>query len=294
MIDFLKYRYVALAFSCLIFASFIGMYIYRVSTQGSAFSYSVDFTGGTQVLFSFSKPTTEPELKSILEKNGWSSPIMRVFGPQEILVRVKEVATDVKGLAESMQTVLQSNLNDNTVTILATDAVGAGIGAALRWQSAKAIVIALLLMLVYIWFRFWSVSYGLGAVVSLFHDAIVILLCFMIFNKEISISVIAAILAILGYSVNDTIVIFARIRQNIKTMRNVPLQQIINLSINETLRRTVLCSLATLLVVISLVVLGGETLRDLALALLIGIVFGTYSSIYMASPVMMAFYKEAK
>ena len=116
----------------------------------------------------------------------------------------------------------------------------------------------------------------------------------MLFDKEISINLIAAMLATLGYSINDTIVIFTKIRNNIKIMRNKSIQEIINISINETLRRTIFTSVSTALVVISLIVLGGEALRDLSLALLIGIIFGTYSSIYIASPVMLLLYKEKK
>ena len=149
-------------------------------------------------------------------------------------------------------------------------------------------------MLLYIWLRFFSVSFGVGAVVSLFHDAIVILGIFLLFDKEISINVISAILAVLGYSINDTIVIFTKIRQNIKTMRDVPIAKIVNTSINQTLSRTILTSFSTALVVLSLFILGGEALRDLSLALLIGIIFGTYSSIYIASPLMLLLYKEAK
>ncbi len=208
---------------------------------------------------------------------------------------MKEFSHDVKGLAESMRTALQESLSDkNAVTILSTDSVGSAVGSDTWLKSFRAIALGLVAMLLYIWFRFWSLSYGMGAVIALFHDAIVILFVFLLLDKEISINVIAAILAILGYSINDTIVIFNRIRDNIKAMHNVPITQIVNVSINQTLRRTILTSFSTALVVVSLFVLGGETLRDLSLALLVGIVFGTYSSIYIASPIMLLLYKEAK
>lgn len=294
MIDFLKYRGICAIFSALIFSTFIGTYIYKVRTEGQAFTYSVDFTGGTQILFRFNKPVTDNQLKDILEKAGWPGAIMRDFSSTEILVRVKEFSSDVVGLSLKMKEAIQQALPDNEISILSTDSVGSGVGAILRWKSMRAVIIALILMLAYIWLRFWSISYGVGAIVALFHDAMVILLCFMLLDKEISINLIAAMLATLGYSVNDTIVIFTKIRNNIKTMRNKSIQEIINISINETLRRTILTSVSTALVVLSLIVLGGEALRDLSLALLIGIIFGTYSSIYIASPVMLLLYKEKK
>lgn len=294
-IDFLKYRKLCGLFSLLMIASFVGLVLYRQTTRGYAFNYSVDFVGGTQVLFKFQKPVSDTHIREILEKKGWTNPTLRDFSETEVLVRVKEYSDDVKGLAESMRSSLQDALPDqNTVTILSTDSVGSAVGSATWIKSFRAIALGLIAMLLYIWFRFWSISYGMGAVIALFHDAIAILFVFLLFDKEISINVIAAILAILGYSINDTIVIFNRIRDNIKTMPNTPIAQVVNLSINQTLRRTLLTSFSTALVVISLFVLGGEALRDLSLALLVGIVFGTYSSIYIASPIMLLLNKEAK
>ncbi len=193
-----------------------------------------------------------------------------------------------------MQKALISELKDTSVEIKQTDSVGSGVGQTLRWKSIQAIIAGLILMLLYIAMRFLSFSYGMGALIALFHDAMVILTVFLVLNKEISINVIGAIMAILGYSINDTIVIFAKIRENLHLHKNMSAEKIVNLSINETLRRTILTSFATLLVVVSLFLFGGEVLRDLALALLIGIVFGTYSSIYIASPIMLLFYKDKR
>lgn len=292
MIDFLRYRMICALFSLTIFASFIGVYLYKYQQRGEAFLYSVDFTGGTQVLLKFSKPVTGSDIAALVEQQGWTGLAVREFSPTEILVRVKSFEGDVKGLAERMKVALEAALSDNQVEILQTDSVGAGIGASLRWKSIQAIVVALLLLLLYIWLRFWSFAFAFGNVISLFHDAVVILAFFLFFDYEISLNVIGAVLAILGYSINDTIVIFSRIRENVNKMRGIPIEQVVNISINETLRRTLLTSCATLLVVIPLLLFGGEILRTLALALLVGIVFGTYSSIYIASPVMLLFYKN--
>ena len=183
MIDFLKYRGVCAVFSLLIFAGFIGLYSYRMATRGYAFSYSVDFTGGTEVLLRFSKPTTDNQLKDILEKNGWNNPVMRDFSPTEILVRLKEFSTDTAGFSENIKAALQAEMPDNKIEILRVDSVSGGIGEVLRWKSIYAVGLALILMLLYIWFRFWSISFGVGAVVALFHDAMVILFAFLLFDK---------------------------------------------------------------------------------------------------------------
>ncbi len=291
MINFLKYRSIAAFFSIAMFLTFIGIFTYKKVTTGQAFTYSVEFTGGTQVLFSFEEPVSSNQVVDILEKHDWPGAITREFGPKEILVRVKEFSGDVTGLGETIRSTLQDKLNMN-VKVLQIDSIGQGVGEALSWSSTKAVLIGLLLMLLYIGWRFWSLAFALGAVAALFHDAIAILLFFLLFDKEISVNVIGAILAVLGYSINDTIVIFTQIRKNIKAMRGMPIDQIVNASLNQTLRRTILTSVSTALIVLSLIVLGGETLRDLSTALLVGIIFGTYSSIYIASPVMLLFYKE--
>lgn len=294
MIDFLKYRVLYALLSASILIGGLGFYFYKVKTYGHAFNYSIDFTGGTQVLLKFEQPIAAEELKDILTKEGWSGASLRQFSEKnEFLVRAKEVSTDAQGLAERMVKAIQSHLKEgNKVTILQSESVGQSVGAQLRWQSIRAVVIALIAMLLYIAFRFWSFSFAFGAVVALFHDAFVMLLVFLLFNREISINVIGAILAVLGYSINDTIVIFSQIRSNLQKMKNASLNQVVNTSLNQTFRRTILTSLSTALTVGSLFFLGGEALRDFSLALLVGIIFGTYSSIYIASPVMMLLYKD--
>lgn len=298
MIDFLKYRYICALFSVVVFATFIGTYVYKRSTRGYAFNYSVDFTGGSQILLKFASDVSDAQLKDILENKGWNNPVIRKFSQTETAVRLpvsEDETTDVKDLGEKVQEVITAALPESKPEVLAVDSVSGGLGAALRWQSLRAVLIALILMLLYIGWRFWSLSFGAGAVVALFHDAIVILTVFLLLDKEISINVIGAILAVLGYSVNDTIVIFAQIRDALKkSSKAISIEQIVNQSLNQTLRRTVLTSVSTALVVLSLIALGGETLRDLSLALLVGIIFGTYSSIYIASPVMLMLYKEKR
>ncbi len=295
MINFLKYRFVYGMFSLMFLLASLGVYIYKWQTRGYTFVYSVDFTGGTQVLLKFQKPVDICELKDILENNGWKNPITREFSaPEEVLVRVSEFSNDPKGLAERMRTVIETKLPDNQVTILQNEAVGPGVGQALRWNFFWAVLIALIAILIYIAIRFWSFAFATGAIVALIHDPVAILGVFLMFDREISMNVIGVILAVIGYSINDTIVIFSRIRDNLVKMKGATLYEIVNTSINKTLRRSVLTSLATALTVLAMLIFGGEALRDFSLALLIGIVFGTYSSIYIASPVMMWLYKESK
>lgn len=293
-IDFLKYRWVSFILSGIIFSTFIGTYIYKRYTHidGQTFNYSVDLTGGIQSLLSFSKPIKGEQLIRILEDNGWPGAVTREFSPTEYIVRVKKETKEVASEAENIRSALEKHLPDTHVSIKKTDSVGGSTGSTLRTKSIYAILLSLILMLLYIALRFWSFSYAMGAIVSLFHDAIVILLVFLIFNKEISINVIGAILAVLGYSINDTIVIFARIRENVKRMPNTSFYDIINISMTETLSRTILTTFATTLVVLALYIFGGETLRDLTLALLVGIIFGIYSTIYIATPVLLMLHKN--
>ncbi len=291
--DFLKYRYVAAFFSLAILAVFIGVYFYKAHTQpsGKAFTYSIDFEGGTQTLFKFSRPVSSAEIQEIVEKAGWQGPTLREFSSQEILVRVKEVASASAGVSSRILAALQAALPGTQIEILQTEMVGGGVGQELRWNAFRAVLISLIAMLLYIAITFSSFAFAIGAIVALFHDPFMILGTFLVLDKEISLIFIAAILAVIGYSINDTIVIFAQISKNIKKMQGDSLYDIVNLSINQTLRRTLLTSFATALTVLSMFLIGGEVLRDFSLALLVGIVVGTYSSIYVASPIMMYFYK---
>src|SRR3989304_6977098 len=150
MIDFLKYRWLMAIYSLCIMGSFVGVYIYKQRTRGEAFTYGVDFTGGTQVLLKFNKPVGSQQIKEVLEKEGWANPVTRDFSSQEILVRLKEFSSDVKGLGEKVQLALKKSLPEIEVTILQTESVGAGIGAELRYKSMLAVLIGLLAIFLYI------------------------------------------------------------------------------------------------------------------------------------------------
>lgn len=287
MINFLKYRTASAISSLCLIIAFGLVAAYRYQTRGAVYTYSVDFTGGTQVLFEFDNPVDSDLVRQIIIATGLTSATTREFGTHEVLVRVKEFESDNIGLAERMRVALQNEMPDNNVRTLQTESVGAGVGADLRSKSLYAIVVALLFMLAYIAMRFWSFAFAAGAIVALAHDTLVMLAIFLFLDREVSINFIAAVLAVLGYSINDTIVIFAQIREFLRKRKDVALETIVNDSLNYTLRRTVLLSVSTGLPVLVMLIFGGEALQDFSLALLIGIIFGTYSSIYIASPIMM-------
>lgn len=282
MIDFLKYRFVGAFISIVFLGAGVASYVYH-----GGFRYSVDFTGGTQVRFKFSKPVGSESIKEALAGGGWEDPLIREFGNGEIAIRVKEFANDSQGLAQKIKSFLITKIHDEDITILEANAVGAGVGKSLRWGFVMALCFGLLAILFYIAARFWSISYATGTVLGLVHDALAIGALLAILQREISPNVLSATLAVLGYSVNDTIVIFAKMRELFKKATGLSSYEVVNLSINQTLRRTILLSFATILVVVPLYIYGGEALHNFSLVFLFGIVVGTYSSIYVASPIML-------
>jgi len=282
--DILKYRMFAAAISIfIVFAAGLKYF------SGTRFQYSVDFTGGTQVHLQFDQSMSAEKIKSLLSQDGWAHVTTRDFGEKDILVRVSEVATDAKGLGERIQQAIVNQDSSLNPVIMQCESVGKGVGASLRHNSLKAIVLALLVMLLYILIRFWSLGFAVGSVVALMHDLAIMLAIFLLLEREISTNVIAAILAILGYSINDTIVIFSQIRNNMHKMNSASMYSIVNSSINQMLRRTILTSVSTALPVLAMLFFGGEALFDISLSLIIGIVFGTFSSVFIASPIMMLF-----
>jgi preprotein translocase subunit SecF len=295
-IRFIKYVPFTTLLSLGLIAAFGVTAWYKYTTTGHVFNYSVDFTGGSQVLLGFSSNPDMDAIRQTFADNGWANASLREFsGKNEVLVRVKEFSNDAQGLGQKMLTALTQSIPGQDIRILQSEGVGPSVGESLRMRSVYTVLLALFCMLIYIAVRFWSVGFAVGAVAALFHDAIIMIAAFMLFDKEISVNVIGAILAVLGYSINDTIVIFSKIRENMrKNNHRASLTEVVDLSLNQTLRRTMLTSISTLLTVGSIFFLGGEALHGFAFAMLIGIVFGTYSSIYIASPIMMLFSRNTK
>ncbi len=285
--NFLRYRILAAGLS----VAFIAVGVVSYVVKGG-FRYSVDFTGGTEVRLKFEKPENSAEVKKAIHDE-WKGTVYTVLGRNEIIVRVQETVDKVKDLNEKILTTVNKVSIDNPGEITQINSISNSVGQSLWQKFLKAIIISLLLLLLYITLSF-QFAFAVGAIVGIVHDAFIVLTFFILLDKEISIEVIGAILATLGYSINDTIIIFSRIRQNLKKEKTMSLYDLVNVSLNQTLRRTLLTSSATALVVLSQFVFGGPTIRDLSFALLLGIVFGTLSSIYIASPVMMLFSKDRK
>ena len=248
---------------------------------------SIDFTGGTVAQVKFENPVELAQLRSILSEYGFKGAEIVEFGsPDEVLIK-----TQFSGSSSEISEKLALALG-NIFTLRRVESVGPKIGKELQNDALKAIGLALLLILIYITFRF-DRYYALGSVMALIHDVLITLGVFSLLDYEINLSIIAAFLTIVGYSLNDTIVVFDRIRENIPKYLKKTLNDVVNLSLNETLNRTVITSLTTMMVVVILFVWGGKVINLFAFALIVGIFIGTYSSLFVASPVMVFFEKRS-
>jgi preprotein translocase subunit SecF len=311
-LDWLKYRRVFILISTIIMLAGLGSALIRHAVPGGseAFNLGIDFKGGTVVTADFKQRPSPEAIRDSLHAAGVSDPIIQPVTdkPGEVLIRLPQMESSEAGaagqtqvdigrakVAQALKTLTAGVQVDptqdfpaegNAFKIVGTDAVGAVAGAALRNQAVAVTLLALVGILLYIGFRFeWT--YGAAAVIAVFHDVLVTLGIFSILQFEINLTVIAALLTLVGFSVNDTIVIFDRIRENLRMHRRSNLYDVTNDSINQTLSRTIITSGLVFLSVLALVLFGGEVLRGFSVALLIGIVFGTYSSVAIASPIMV-------
>lgn len=287
MVHFSQYRIQSALLSLLLIFAGVVAYVYN-----GGFRYSVDFTGGTDIRMRFEKPEDTPAIQKAIHDE-WQGTVYNILDANEIIIRIQDTPETTKDLDQKIQATVDAVSIDNPGTILQKNSLSSAVGESLRHSSLKAIIFALLLMLLYIAFRF-QFAFAFGAVMALAHDALTVLAVFLLINREISIDVVGALLAVLGYSINDTIVIFAQIKKNLKAMKGKPLATIVDTSINQTMRRTILTSMSTAIVVGSMLLFGGESIRSLSLAILLGVIFGTYSSVFIASSIMMYFYKEEK
>lgn len=247
----------------------------------------LDFTGGTLLEVKYETPVALEGVKSILDDAGYRDVVVQNFGSEtDVLVRMSESFRD--DLGSEVLNLLQGNTNDNDLILLRSEFVGASVGEELRDQGGIAMLVALFVVMAYVAFRFqWKFS--LGAVMALFHDVVIILGLFALFQWDFDLNVLAALLAVIGYSLNDTIVVSDRIRENFRVMRVGSAVDIINESLTQTLGRTLMTSLTTMLVLLALFFLGGDIIHNFALALTIGVAVGTYSSIYIAANLLLAF-----
>ena len=256
----------------------------------------VDFKRGTHVTVQFDKAPNEDHIRAAMDKAGIRDARIQSMsgagsaaGYQEVIALPAATATDANHDAgrTAVESALRANYADGGFSVQQVDIVGPTAGKQLQKQALAATLYSLIGMLVYLWFRF-ELIYGVAAVVAVFHDTLITIGAFSLTNQEISLTVIAAILTLIGYSMNDTVVVFDRIRENLAMSRREDLSTLVNRSINQTLSRTVLSSGLTFLTVLSLFLFGGEVLHGFSFALVVGILIGTYSSIAVAAPMLVA------
>lgn len=278
VINFMGVRHVAFALTVLLTLVSLG------SLAVKGLNFGLDFTGGTLIELSYEQPVALDQVRAQLSASGFGDAVVQSFGATtDVLVRMPG---DDPMLGERIADVLRGGESASAVTVKRVEFVGPAVGEELRDQGGLGMLLALGGILVYVAFRFqWK--FGLGAVLSLFHDVILVLGVFSLFQISFDLTVLAAVLAVIGYSLNDTIVIFDRIRENFRMLRKAELLENINISTTQTLLRTLATSVSTLLAVGALMFFGGENLWGFSLALLIGVGVGTYSSVYVAGMLLV-------
>ncbi len=249
-------------------------------------NYGIDFKGGTLIEVRIQNNDIRvSDIRDSLNKLNLGDVNVKNFGERsDFLIKIEKKLNNNESLISEIKTSLDQDLNEE-VNYRRVESVGPKVSAELLKSGIISIGLALLMMLFYIWFRFeWQFS--LGSIIALFHDVIITLGIFSILSIEINLSIVAAVLTIVGYSMNDTVVIYDRIRENLSKFNRLEIDQVSNLSVNETLSRTLITSVTTLLALFSIFILGGEILKGFSFAMILGVIIGTYSSIFVASPVL--------
>jgi preprotein translocase subunit SecF len=287
-IPFTRYRKIAVIVSTVVNL----VVLILLFTKGP--NLGVDFAGGTMVHLKFQQNVTIPDVRQAFEKMDLGGSVIQDFGQpgnNEYLVRLDKTSVEIGVLGEQIRKVLTEQFGADQFEVRRIESVGPKIGEDLRQRGALSVIVATIMMGVYIWLRF-ELSFGIGAVIALVHDVLVAVGALLLANYEFDLTIIAALLTIVGFSVNDTVVICDRIRENMRKIKRETLEGIINISINETLSRTILTTGTTLLVLIALFVLGGAVIRPFAFTLLVGFISGVYSTIFIASPVILMWEKK--
>lgn len=250
--------------------------------------YGIDFAGGTLIQLRFEKPVGTEQIRSALASVVEGALQVQSFGEEdEYIIQLEQSSEELEGLSRRVRDALAASLGTEGIDVRRVEMVGPKVGKDLREKGLLAVLFSMGAILLYIWWRF-ELQFAIAAIAATFHDVIVTVGAFSLFNKQFDLTTLAALLTILGYSLNDTIVVFDRIRENVKKAGSKgSLKEIMNASVNQTLSRTILTSGTTLLVVVALFLFGGGVIHDFAFALLVGILVGTYSSIYVASPVVL-------
>jgi len=297
-IPFTKYRRVAAILSTLVNIAVLAL----LFTKGP--NLGVDFAGGTMVHLKFQQRVSIPEIRQALGKSALGDTVIQDFGEDgsnEFMVRLEKTSVQIGALGEDIRRGLANQFGQDRFEVRRVESVGPKVGKDLRERGTWSVIAATLMMGVYIWVRFgfsfgarFGLHFGLGAVIALIHDVLVTVGALLVAQYEFDLTIVAALLTIVGFSVNDTVVICDRIRENMRKSRREGLESIINTSINETISRTILTTGTALMVLIALFFLGGGVIRPFAFALLVGFSSGVYSTIFIASPVILLWERGKK
>ena len=282
-IDFMGWKNVSFAVSAIMIT--LGLFALVQVGRGKA-NLGIDFVGGTTVQLSFKEKLPLDEARTALEKAGFAGASLQEFSEgNKVLIRLREH----EGVAEKVVTLFKQAFPNRAFEVDSTTEIGPTIGKDLQKDALLAIIFSIIAIIIYIAVRF-EFKFGVAAAVATVHDVCAVLAIFFILNKEINLLIVTALLTLAGYSLTDTVVVFDRIRENLKRAKREPLGTLVNNSINEVLSRTIITSLTVVLVLVPLVLFGGEVLHDFSMALLIGVIVGTYSSIFVASPLLVVWH----
>ncbi len=297
-IPFTKYRHIAITLSTLVNIAVLVL----LFTKGP--NLGVDFAGGTMVHVKFGQKVSIPEIRQALGKLGFGETVVQDFGQDgsnEFMIRLEKTSVQIGALGEGIRRGFSDRFGQDRFEIRRIESVGPKVGKDLRERGIWSVIAATIMMGVYIWVRFgfsfgarFGFHFGLGAVISLIHDVLVTIGALLLVNYEFDLTIVAALLTIVGFSVNDTVIVCDRIRENMRKNRREILENTINTSINETLSRTIITTGTAILVLIALFLLGGGVIRPFAFALLVGFSSGVYSTIFIASPVILLWEKGKK
>ena len=289
-IPFTSYRKLAVILSTIVNLAVLVMLFIKGPNLG------VDFAGGTVVQLKFQQQVSIPDIRRALESINLGGSEIQDFGREgdnEYLIRLEKTSVEIGALGEQVKKALSDQFGADKFEIRRIEFVGPKIGEDLRRRGVLSVIVATIMMGIYIWFRF-QFRFGIGAVIALIHDVLVTVGALMLANYEFDLTIIAALLTIVGFSVNDTVVICDRIRENMRKIKRETLESIVNTSINETLSRTILTTGTALMVLFALYLLGGAVIRPFAFALIVGFISGVYSTIFIASPVILFWEKRPK
>ena len=283
-IDFIGKQKIAIAISIVIILAGIASIVLKGGVR-----YGIDFSGGTMVQVAFKGPVSADQIRSALTGSVAGTPIIQetLGKSNEFIIQLEHMPSDLGGVENLVSDTLGKAFGADNVSVSQAQMVGPRAGAELRQKALLAIIISWAAILLYVWWRF-EIHWGMGAIVALIHDVMITVSVFSFLNKQFDLQIIAALLTIIGYSINDTIVIFDRVRENIKKYGSkYTITEHFNMSINETLGRTILTAATVFFSVLALFFFGGPVIHDFSLALLVGSIAGTYSTVYIASPVVL-------